>query len=141
LNASAGGDLSGRWTGMFNYPGPFPPVAFEAELVDRDGAIGGTISEPDESAGILHSIVDGAREGSAVSFTKVYEDEERMPEPVFYSGSVQPDGNEISGRWEIAGHWSGTFLMVRNPGATEPAEEVVEEAVPVGGGADLPPQR
>ena len=124
---------------MFNYPVGLPPVAFEAELHDRDGSLTGTISEPDESAGggagTLYSIVDGAREGSAVSFTKVYEDEERMPEPVFYGGSLQPDGNEISGRWEIAGQWSGTFLMVRNPGAAEPAEEQVGEEVPVGGEA------
>ena len=129
-------DLSGRWTGMFNYPEPFPPVAFEAELRDQDGSISGTISEPDESpcgnAGILHSIVDGSREGSAVSFTKIYEDEERMPEPVFYSGTIQPDGNEVAGRWEIAGHWSGTFLMVRSPGAEEAAEEEAGEEVPVG---------
>ncbi|HEX8127380.1 MAG TPA: hypothetical protein VF548_17530 [Allosphingosinicella sp.] len=133
MNAPPDIDLSGRWTGMFNYPGPFPPVAFEAELLDQGGSISGTISEPDGSAGggagILHSIVDGARDGAAVSFTKVYEDEDRMPEPVFYSGSVQPDGNEISGRWEIAGEWSGTFLMVRNPGAAEPAEEAVGEEV------------
>jgi hypothetical protein len=136
VNASAGIDISGRWTGIFNYPGPFPPVAFEAELRDQDGSISGTISEPAENgagaAGTLDSIVDGAREGSAVSFTKVYEDEERMPEPVFYGGSLQPDGNEISGRWEIAGQWSGTFLMVRNPGAGEAVEEEVAEEVPVG---------
>lgn len=135
MTAPADLDLSGRWTGMFNYPGPFPPVAFEAELREQEGSISGTISEPDESprgtAGTLHSIVDGSREGSAVSFTKIYENEERMPEPVFYGGTVQPDGNEISGRWEIAGHWSGTFLMVRSPGAAEPAEEEVGEEVPV----------
>ena len=57
---------------MFNYPGPFPPVAFEAELFDQAGAISGTISEPDESArggtATLRSIVDGSREGNAVSF-------------------------------------------------------------------------
>jgi hypothetical protein len=136
VNAPADLDLSGRWTGMFNYPGPFPPVCFEAELRDDGGSISGMISEPDEGhhggAGTLHSIVDGSREGSAVSFTKIYEDEERMPEPVFYNGTVQPDGNEISGRWEISGHWSGTFLMVRNPGAAEVAEEEVGAEVPVG---------
>ncbi len=143
---SGASDLGGRWTGVYNYPGPLPPVGFEAELRDEDGQITGTISEPAEGslgiAGTLHSIVDGSREGAAVSFTKMYEDEEWMPEPVFYSGTVQPDGNEISGRWEIPGHWSGTFLMVRKPRAAETAEEEVGEEVPLGEEARvLPPQR
>jgi hypothetical protein len=120
---------------MYNYPGPFPPVGFEAELSDRSGSISGTMSEPDESpggpGGTLRAIVDGSRQGAAVTFTKIYEDAERMPEPVFYSGTVQPDGNEVSGRWEIAGHWSGTFLMVRDPGAEEAVEAQVGEEVPV----------
>jgi hypothetical protein len=131
---------------MFNYPGPFPPVGFEAELGDDGGSITGTIFESDDNphgtGETLHSIVDGVRQGSAVTFSKMYEDDERMPEPVFYSGTVQPDGNEISGRWEIAGQWSGTFLMVRNPGAAESAEEEVGEEVPAGDeGPILPPQR
>ena len=143
---SSKADLGGRWTGAYNYPGPFPPVGFEAELRDDGGSITGTISEPAEDSlgisGTLLSIVDGSREGAAVSFTKMYADEERMPEPVFYSGTVQPDGNEISGRWEIPGHWSGTFLMVRNPGSAEAAEEEVGEEVPVGEvGRILPPRR
>ncbi len=133
---SGAADLNGRWTGVYNYPGALPPVGFEAELRDEGGSITGTISEPAEGslgiAGTLHSIVEGSREGAAVSFTKMYEDEEWMPEPVFYSGTVQPDGNEISGRWEIPGQWSGTFLMVRNPGATEVADAQVGEEVPVG---------
>ena len=127
-------DLSGRWTGLYNYPGPFPPVSFEAELRELGGSIGGTMSEPDEEhggGGTLHAVVDGSRQGSAVTFTKIYEDAERMPEPVFYSGTVQPDGNEISGHWDIPGHWSGTFLMVRTPDAAEAAEAQVGEEVEV----------
>jgi hypothetical protein len=135
VSAGADVDLSGHWTGMFNYPGPFPPVGFEAELRDVGGSISGTVSEPDENpygtGETLHALVEGSRQGSVVTFTKIYEDAERMPEPVFYSGTIQPDGNEIEGRWEIAGHWSGTFLMVRNPGAAEMAEEQVGEEVPV----------
>jgi hypothetical protein len=135
VNGSASSDLSGHWTGMFNYPGPFPPVGFEAELRDLGGSITGTVSEPDENpygtAGTLQAIVEGARQGAAVTFTKIYEDAERMPEPVFYSGTIQPDGNEINGHWEIPGHWSGTFLMVRNSGAAEAVEEQASEEVPV----------
>ena len=137
MSARADLDLSGRWTGMFNYPGPFPPVAFEAELQDQGGSISGNVTESDESphgpAGTLRAVVDGARQGSAVTFTKIYEDAERMPEPVFYSGTMQPDGNEISGRWEIADQWSGTFLMVRNPGEAEAVEAEAGEEIPAPG--------
>lgn len=135
MNAPAEFDLSGRWTGIFNYPGPFPPVAFQADLRDIGGSITGTVSEPDEnpygSGGTLEAIVDGSRHGSALTFTKMYDDADRMPEPVFYSGTIQPDGNEVSGQWEIAGNWSGTFLMVRHPGASEAAEAEAGEEVPV----------
>lgn len=135
MSARANLDLSGRWTGIFNYPAARPPNGFEAVLSDVGGAISGTITEqdddPDGLGGILHSMIEGHREGSAITFTKMYDDLDRMPEPVFYSGTVQPDGNEISGRWEIQGHWSGTFLMVRNPGAAEAVEEQAGEEVPV----------
>jgi len=118
---------------MFNYPGPFPPVGFEAELRELGGSITGMVSEPDETpdatGGVLHAIVEGSRLASDVTFTKIYEDAERMPEPVFYTGTIEPDGNEINGRWEIPGHWSGTFLMIRNSGAAEAAEEEVGEEV------------
>jgi hypothetical protein len=141
VNAPAGLDLSGAWTGMYNYPGPIPPVGFEAELRDNGGSITGTMVETHDglhdSGGPLHSIVEGSREGSAVTFSKLYDDAERVPEPVFYTGTVQPDGNEISGRWEIPGHWSGTFLMVRSPGAAEAVEEAVGEEVPLGDGMPL----
>jgi hypothetical protein len=124
---------------MFNYPGPFPPVPFEAELREQGGSIAGTVSEPDDdpcgTGGTLHSIVEGSRRGSAVTFSKMYEDAGRMPEAVFYSGTIQPEGNEISGRWEIPGQWGGTFLMVRNSGVAEAAEERAGESVPASGEA------
>lgn len=133
MNGQANLDLSGRWTGMFNYPGPLPPVAFEAELWDAGGCFTGTVSEPDGTpngpGGALRAIVEGQRQGSAVTFAKMYEDAERRPEPVFYSGTIQPDGNEISGRWEIPGHWSGTFLMIRDSGVAEAVEVEAGEEV------------
>lgn len=129
-------DLSGRWTGIFNYPTDFPPNGFEADLREVGGSISGTVSEQDDdpsgAGGTLHSIVEGRRDGSAVTFAKMYDDIDRMPDAVFYSGSIQPDGNEISGRWEIPGEWSGTFLMIRHSGAAEAVEQVAEEvALPV----------
>jgi hypothetical protein len=152
VSAQANLDLSGRWTGIFNYPEFHPPNDFEAVLTDLEGAITGTISERDDdphgSGGTLWSVVEGRRQGSAVTFTKMYEDVELMPEAIFYSGTIQPDGNEISGRWEIPGAWSGTFLMIRESGVAEAAEMEAGEGMPVPessffpakAGEDLPPR-
>ncbi len=137
MNAPANFDLSGRWTGIFNYPQFLPPMGFEAILTDREGEIGGTITERDDGplgiGGTLLSIVEGRRHGSAVTFTKMYENFELMPDAIFYSGTLQPDGNEISGRWEIPGAWAGTFLMIRESGVAESVEVEVGEEMPVPG--------
>lgn len=136
MKARADFDLSGRWTGIFNYPALMPPNGFEAMLSDVGGAIGGTISEQDDDpygmGETLHSIIEGHRQGSAVTFTKMYDDLDRMPDAVFYSGTIESDGNEISGRWEIPGAWAGTFLMIRSGGVAEAAEEEASEELPVG---------
>jgi hypothetical protein len=127
-------DLSGRWTGMYNYPSAYPPNGFEAVLSDLAGAIAGTIFEQDDGpeggGGILESVIEGRRQGSAVTFTKMYVDVDRMPDAVFYAGTLDPDGNEISGRWEIPGDWAGTFLMIRSPGAGETAEAKAAVEIP-----------
>ncbi|MGZ8284879.1 MAG: hypothetical protein ACXW27_16320 [Allosphingosinicella sp.] len=137
MNEKANFDLSGRWTGIFNYPEFLAPNGFEAILTDLEGAIGGTVSERDDDPrgirGTLLSIVEGRRQGSAVTFTKMYEDVELMPDAIFYGGTIQPDGNEISGRWEIPGAWAGTFLMIRESGVAEAAAMEVGEDVPVPG--------
>lgn len=115
-------DLSGQWAGIYNYPALLPPNNFEASLRDVDGLLTGLISEPDaERGGTLHAVIEGRREGSAVTFTKIYDELEPEPVVIFYSGSVEPGGDEIQGRWERPDLWSGTFLMVRNPAAEEEA--------------------
>lgn len=35
---------------------------------------------------------------------------------VAYEGIVTNDGDEITGRWDIPGEWSGTFIMTRDDG-------------------------
>ena len=126
MNAGPDFDLTGRWNGIYNYPALFPPNRFEAELRELGGSISGSISEPDDepsgTGGTLRAVVEGARRGDTVTFTKMYEDIDRMPDAIFYVGTIQADGNEVSGSWEIPGMWSGTFLMVRD-GLTEAAVE------------------
>lgn len=129
-------DLSGHWPGIFNYPSHHPPGSFEATMRDSDGLIAGTVwerdGEPASGGGVLHSVIEGRRLGKAVTFTKIYDDLERCPDAIFYSGTVDPEGNEISGQWSIPGIWSGTFLMIRSPGAEQAVES--RESQPVDAG-------
>ncbi|HEX8262610.1 MAG TPA: hypothetical protein VF547_07035 [Allosphingosinicella sp.] len=124
--------LSGRWTGIYNYPAEHPPNRFEASLREVHGALAGTVWERDAASpggGTLHALSEGRRDGPSVAFTKLYDDLERIADPIFYNGTVQPDGNEISGTWSIVGVWSGTFLMIRSAGAEEAVGETVGETV------------
>lgn len=61
----------------------------------------------------MHGMIEGERTGDVVRFVKTYDDPGRLTTPVQYSGEVNADGTEISGSWEIPGHWSGSFLMMR----------------------------
>lgn len=124
-------DLSGAWAGIFSYPDLLPPTRFEAMLRDHDGAITGETAEPDhECPGqMLYAVLEGKRQGHLVRFTKTYDDLRHAADVVHYQGAIQADGDEIEGRWEIPGIWSGSFLMIRGSRATEAArEEVGEEA-------------
>ena len=124
-------DLTGEWAGFYNYPVPAPPVNFEAVLHDLGGRLTGTTAEPDDtSGGTLHAVVDGRRQGAAVSFLKMYDQADEHYDTVQYSGTVASGGDEIEGRWQVAGGWSGTFLMVRARGAAEEAE--LQEAETIG---------
>jgi hypothetical protein len=127
-------DLTGDWTGIFNYPRLLPSTPFEATLRDHVGLISGVTTEPDLMPGgrgdTLHAVIEGRREGGLVHFTKTYDDLSLVPDVVHYEGHVDPSGDEIAGRWTIPGEWSGTFLMIRASGAK--AEETLrtEEEVP-----------
>ncbi|MGI4731298.1 MAG: hypothetical protein ACRYFW_06075 [Janthinobacterium lividum] len=125
-------DVTGAWEGIFNYPRAMPPGGFRADLREAAGAIAGETEERgdgDEAGLTLHALVTGARSGTAVSFTKSYDDPARARHPVRYAGTIAPDGDEITGRWDIAGHWSGSFIMVRAARRAEPAAIEVAETV------------
>lgn len=133
MSADREHDLSGRWSGIFNYPSLYPPNAFEATLRDHDGLISGVTTErdddPAEAAGTLHAVIEGRRDGLEVRFSKIYDDVERVPFAILYSGTVDPGGDEIAGYWEIAGEWSGTFLMIRSRGESDAAAREASETV------------
>jgi hypothetical protein len=118
VSGGADYDLTGRWSGIFNYPSMFPPNSFEAEIRDTGGLITGVITQPREAfegpGPSRQAVIEGNRTGSSITFVKIYDDLDR-PTP-HYHGIIQPGGDEIEGEWTIPGDWSGTFLMIRGAG-------------------------
>ena len=129
--SGAAHDLSGRWSGIYNYPSLFPPNTFEADIRDEGGVITGVITQPREffegPGPSQQAVIEGRREAGTLSFVKFYDDLNR-PSP-HSRGSIQPGGDEIQGEWTIPGDWSGTFLMIRGAGAREAAARRVSEKV------------
>ena len=126
MNAGAKLDVSGEWTGIYSYPSGLPPISFLAALTEREGWIAGVIEEHSrEGAGParrLGASIQGRRSGAAVTWLKLYDDPGFGYDAVGYEGAVSADGEEISGRWSIAGEWSGAFLMVRKSRAAAARE-------------------
>ena len=116
-------DLTGRWSGIYNYPHSMPPTPFEAVIRDSGGFIAGETTEPGRDGGTLNALIEGHRQGSGVRFAKIYDEAPRPAYRVDYAGTIADGGDEIHGRWQIPGNWSGTFLMVREGGAEEEAAE------------------
>ena len=126
-------DLSGVWSGIYNYPSRFPPNTFEATIVDSGGLITGEITQPGEffepPGTIQTAVIEGRREGGSLSFVKMYDDLSR-PTP-HYHGLIQPGGDEIDGEWTIPGDWSGTFMMIRGPSNKASVERKVTEKIEI----------
>ena len=123
-------DLTGDWSGIYNYPAHYPPNAFDASIRDAGGIITGVIRQPGEGfeppGTHQHSVIEGSRQGSLVRWVKMYDDLSRATP--HYQGTIQPGGDEIAGEWHIPGDWGGTFLMVRGRKAgAEEARKVSEE--------------
>ena len=119
-------DLSGVWLGIFNYPEDLPATSFRATLADSGGRLGGTIEEIDAVVMVgrhLTSAVDGTRDGRAVRFTKFYAPASEEYDVVEYRGTVNADGDEITGHWQVHGAWGGSFIMTRPQATPAQAEQ------------------
>jgi hypothetical protein len=109
-------NLSGLWMGRYSYPsaeGPTTP--FLAKIEDHDGALSGTIMEPNtigRSSDELEAVLTGTREGQAVDFTKLYDGSSDAAHAVDYVGRLSGDGNSITGVWSLE-HLDGNFEMHR----------------------------
>jgi hypothetical protein len=106
-------DLSGEWSGIYNYPIAAAPVSFTASIAESGGLLSGEISEVMEKVP-RSAAMEGRRAGLAVTWLKSYEHRD-VNHDVQYEGVVSADGQEISGCWSIFDVWSGTFLMARKP--------------------------
>jgi hypothetical protein len=116
-------DLTGLWSGEYWYVGePMPPVPFSAHIVDTTGDISGSTLEPNTFAhpGLieLSAEIAGARGELSVRFTKLYHAAPGVHrDPIFYSGTVDPNFTVIDGEWVLhpPGHiaMSGRFVLVR----------------------------
>ena len=129
-------DLSGRWSGLYNYPDGGPPTIFEADLRESAGLLTGTTTELADSGDLygqtIGAVIDGRRVGSSVAFLKMYDGASPDHDVVRYEGALDPDGNEIEGIWIIPEIWSGTFLMMRARAEQVEKEAEIEEKVPFG---------
>ncbi|WP_174280356.1 hypothetical protein [Sphingomonas bacterium] len=112
-------DVTGTWSGIYNYPRSLPANPFGAVLRESGGVVTGETTErsPSRHPGYggeeARAFLDGRREGTSVHFVKHYDATHRVGTPVLYQGTIAPDGDEITGRWEVSGDWSGTFIMTR----------------------------
>ena len=115
--ASRSRNIAGLWMGHYAYPSPQmgSPTPFLARIDDTDGALSGTIIEPNTigpSSDSLEAILSGSRMGSAVDFTKVYDGASDAAHAVDYVGRLSDDGNTIAGVWSLA-EFDGSFEMHR----------------------------
>jgi hypothetical protein len=110
-------NLTGRWHGLYTYPGGLEAAGFVADIVDIAGGLSGTIEEEsngdDEPVRRLTASIDGRRAQVSVRFAKTYLTG-GWNHVVFYGGLLSGDRAEIEGDWDIPGMWAGRFLMIRS---------------------------
>ena len=135
MSTGGAADLTGDWIGLYNYDFPCPPTQFEAAIRDSGGLITGLSTEmfdgPDKIGIEMHAVIEGSREGATLRFTKIYDDIDLTPDPIFYEGVVQAGGDEVEGQWTIPGQGAGTFMMMRKRGDGAAELLRVEEKVPL----------
>lgn len=124
-------NLTGVWQGLYSYPFG-ASVSFVATLIDSGGSLSGSTHEPCsfDSGRTMYAMLEGTREGRAVSFLKTYQNAgPRYGSVVRYRGALSGDATEIEGRWTIWKILSGKFLMIRSAGKAAEVEHTQSELV------------
>jgi hypothetical protein len=115
--------LTGVWHGLYTYANQPAPVYFVATLIESGTHLSGTTCESAVGqAGApltLNAMIEGARAGTCVTFTKRYDGSGGWRHGVAYDGALNRERTEIEGRWTIGTAASGRFLMIRASGASE----------------------
>lgn len=105
---TAEGSFTGVWKGHYYYPDGRPPVAFEWNLEDNNGALYGRAVEPntfDQRGGQLFSRLSGRSYGNDIEVIKSYEHNDSS---VSYIGRF--NGSTIEGTWYV-GNLQGRFEL------------------------------
>ncbi|MBM3608476.1 MAG: hypothetical protein FJX29_08495 [Alphaproteobacteria bacterium] len=131
--SDGGQNLTGVWNGQYDYAFGYEPVGFMATLIEAGAGFSGGVSETAPSRTgeplQLFAMIDGRREGFAVSFTKTYDGSGGWEHVVEYEGTLSADGNEIEGEWRVPGTMHGRFMMIRPERNTQTADQKIEENV------------
>ncbi len=127
-------DLTGLWSGEYWCNGGGRPTPFSAHLVDSLGTIAGTTLEPNTFAhpGLIELSADitGSRGELSVRFIKLYHAAPGVHrDPIFYSGTVDPNFTLIDGEWRFMDGFSGRFVLVRVSRGAKAAEVKREVAL------------
>jgi hypothetical protein len=128
------GNLTGYWSGSYDYGGGEGPTPFSAYISDVSGSILGTTLEPNTfvrgSLSELSAEIMGACNGRIISFVKRYH---RAPgvhrHPVYYSGAADAKFTRVDGTWRFNNGFSGTFVMTRASAGTSAQARQREKAV------------
>ncbi|MEL7480562.1 MAG: hypothetical protein AAGJ29_03295 [Pseudomonadota bacterium] len=113
-------DMNGIWSGMYNYDQVDMTVKFTAWLDDENGALGGSVMEPntfvDGGPDELMAKIKGVRSGLDLAFSKVYHKDLgiRQP-PLRYEGEANADFTEVRGVWRFDAPdlMRGQFRLIR----------------------------
>jgi len=116
-----GAELSGTWSGRYEYPDGRPGVDFTMNLVFSQGTIAGSVVEPntfgDSTSNNLYANFTGAVNGDDIRWLKTYDGTGGVSHSVTYEGTLDRAGKSIAGRWTSGA--SGTFTLSR----TEPVRD------------------
>jgi len=126
--------LSGVWSGEYWYAGGDLRTQFAAHVVETAGSLGGTTLENAPGWGELSAVLTGARNGSDVTFTKVYDETKRLrASPIAYTGAADASLAVIEGEWVLLERnpLRGGFIMRRLPQAKQSAKREMADTLTV----------
>jgi hypothetical protein len=123
ITLAAETDVTGVWTGKYEYPGGFQaPVEFTVIFLQKGDELLGHIKETNtfgkQPEPLLHSSLKGHlnKETRELKFTKTYDGTAGVSHSVEYSGRLSEDGNTLdAGSWNLGGI-GGTYLLAKVEG-------------------------